>query len=184
MKMTARQLATTAWIGLLSAGLPGCGPPSLDAIDEAPAVGALAGSFSCPVARGPAYDLGPASFTGDLGLDGVREGLRTQGCVAQVVETTRGDAIQVRAIQHSGFQRGQVLELHFPLDALVDDDLFVEGALVFVGRGGFGSLLTVDGDTTDVLARTVGGSVELDAWGTEPGDVVTGRFSQLRMGEP
>ncbi len=180
MNVTALQTAPA----LLVAGLiAGCNVP-LDQVNEAPPVGALSGSYACPLASRAPYDLGPAHFDGSLDVEGFTPGLRTQGCAAQQVDTTRGTAIQVRLLQHTGFQRGQVLELHFPLDALAEGALSDGRELVFAGRGGFGSLLSVAAGDAEVIARVVGGAARLDAWGTDEGAVIEGSFEELRLGAP
>ena len=77
-----------------------------------------------------------------------------------------------------------VLELNLPVEILeVGSPLFENDSLVFVGRGGFGSLYTLDvGESPNTFARVVGGTVLLSEWGTEVGDTISGSFDDLRVG--
>jgi len=165
----------------------GCSGVSLSEVDDAEPFGSVSGRFSCPLAEpgDSTFDLGVASFDGDMESTVFLPGLRTQGCFARVVNAERGSVISVVSIQQTRFQRSQVLELNFPVETLeMGSPLFEDDSLVFVGRGGFGSLYTLDvGESPNTFARVVGGTVLLSEWSTEVGRSVSGSFDGLRVGE-
>ncbi|MCO4770941.1 MAG: hypothetical protein KDA24_12985 [Deltaproteobacteria bacterium] len=164
----------------------GCTEPALPEVNEVESIGALSGTFSCALSPADAgeFDLGPASFEGALVSAAFTPGLRTQGCFARRAVAARGDVVQVVMLQQTRFQRAQVLELNLPIDALQGGaPLFEDDRLVFVGRGGFGSLYSFEIDGEPVpFARTAGGTVRVSEWTTELGGNVAGSFDDLRMG--
>jgi len=178
-----------AWLPLLliTLGLAGCPPVDPLTVDEVEPIGALSGSFTCTIdASGEArFDLGPAALDGTLESTEFVAGLRTQGCLARRLAADRGDVVSVVLLQQTRFDRAQALELNFPVDLLEaeDSELLIDDVLAFAGNGGFGSMYVIDpGEEPNPIARTAGGGVLLGARGVDEGDVVSGSFTDLRMG--
>jgi len=165
----------------------GCAAPALVDIDEDTPIGSVQGAFRCAIAAPDAtdVDLGPASFDGELDTTRFLPSQRTQGCHARMLSSERGEVISVSLIQQSRFRRAQILELNLPVEALESGaPLFEDDRLAFVGRGGFGSLYSMDvGDTPNPFARVVGGSVLISEWRVDEGREVSGSFDALRMGD-
>ena len=170
------------------AALAGCTPQDPLTVDEVEPIGTVSGTFSCVIDRSDEdrFDLGLASFEGDLEATDFVAGLRTQGCMARVLTAERGDVIAVTLIQQTRYDRAQVLELDFPISLLTDgadSPLVTDDTVIFAGNGGFGSMYVLDpGGDPNVFARTAGGGVLLSEWGTEREAVIAGSFTDLRMG--
>ena len=166
----------------------GCAPVDPLTIDEVEAIGSVTGSFSCLIqdADEDRFDLGTATFSGDLETTDFVAGLRTQGCTARLLPANRGDVVSVTLIQQTRFDRAQVLELDFPVSILegrTDSGLVIEDTVVFAANGGFGSMYSLDpGEDANAFARTAGGGVLLSAWGVERDATIAGTFTELRMG--
>ncbi len=182
-------MGRAVWIGwsLGALLLGGCGAPDLSAIDEGDPIGSLSGAFSCPVTEADAvrYDLGVATLTGALDTADFVPGQRTQGCFARVLDADRGAVLSVVILHHTRYQRAQILELGLPLAVLeAGGPLYEDDRLLFVGRGGFGAMYTLDvGGEPNLFGRVVGGSVQIASWSPSTGDVVAGAFDDLRVGE-
>ena len=180
-------MTRTPLLLLAALTLAGCPEPDLADIDEATVIGSLEGAFTCELVRAGSevVDLGTASFNGTLDTSNFLPDLRTQGCFARTMSAERGEVVQVVMIQQSRYQRAQVLELNLPVQAVEDGaPLFEQDRLVFVGRGGFGSMYNLDVDEEpNTFARVAGGTVLISEWSTEDGEVVSGSFDDLRMGD-
>ena len=184
MGLTARTVLTAS----LLLGLSGCPAPDLLTVDDVEPIGSVSGTFSCIIDREDEdrFDLGQASYEGDLDHTDFVAGLRTQGCMARVLSSDRGDVVTVTLLQQTRFDRAQVLELNLPvsvLEAGSESPLVVDDTVVFAGNGGFGSMYVLDpGGDANPFARTAGGGVLLSEWGTEREAVIAGSFTDLRMG--
>ena len=180
-------MTRTPLLLLAAITLAACPEPALTDIDEATVIGSLEGAFNCTITRdgSETVDLGTATVNGSLDSSEFLADLRTQGCFARRMDAERGDVIQVVFIQQTRYQRAQVLELNLPVDAVESGEpLFTDDRLVFVGRGGFGSMYSMDvGEEPNTFARTAGGTVLISEWSTEDGETIAGSFDDLRMGE-